>query len=134
MPELSTVSGARVRPRGSRRELAIWVVIRLSGLALFVLALAHFSVLHFIWDPAEQDAEFIIEQRWSQGLLRLTDWAMLMLVLAHSFLGMRNVLSDHIGSARARTVAYLVLYFLAVLLFALGTWVVVNLPGPGGQA
>ncbi len=65
---LFTRSG-RARPQGGGFELFVWYLIRLSGLALFVLALAHFSILHFLYDPAEQDTNFITTQRWSQHLL-----------------------------------------------------------------
>ena len=58
---VSPVTRARRRPR-NRRELYIWYLMRITGLALFVLALAHFSILHFIWDPAQQNAEFIAQR------------------------------------------------------------------------
>ena len=74
---VSPVTRARRRPR-SRRELYIWYLMRITGLALFVLALAHFSILHFIWDPAEQNAEFIRNQRWNQIFWRGFDWLLLM--------------------------------------------------------
>lgn len=129
MAGISPISRARARPTQDRRETTIWLVMRISGLALFVLALAHFSILHFIFDPSEQDAQFIIEQRWSQLLWRALDWTMLMLVLFHSFLGMRTVVVDAISRERARRTLLMALYLLALVLFALGTWVVVTLPG-----
>jgi succinate dehydrogenase / fumarate reductase membrane anchor subunit len=128
MAELSPITGARVRPRGDRGEARIWVAMRVSGLVLFVLALAHFSILHFIFDPAEQTAEFIANERWNQLFWRGFDWVLLMMVLAHSFLGMRTVVTDHLTAGRARTVTLGLLAVLAAILFALGTWVVVWLP------
>ena len=92
-----------MRPRGSRKELAIWYLMRVTGLALFVLALAHFSILHFIWDPAEQTAEFIANERWNQIFWRGFDWLLLMTVLFHGFLGVRTVVIDYVrrpGPAR----------------------------------
>lgn len=116
----------RPRPVGSRRELAAWYAVRYSALALFVLALAHFSMTHFVYDPANQTAEWIIQMRWSSLLLRALDWSMLMIVLLHSFLGMRTVLQDYTPS-RVRSVVLAALYLLAGLLAVLGTVVVVTL-------
>jgi len=53
---------------------------------------------------------------------------MLMTVLVHAFLGMRTVLQDYLP-ARLRRIGLAALYLLALVLFALGTQVVVSLPG-----
>lgn len=134
MSRISPLTGGRARPTQDRRETRIWLLMRLSGLALFVLALAHFSILHFIFDPAEQDVDFIIEQRWSQLFWRAFDWLLLMAVLFHSFMGMRVVLGDHVHGGRARPIVMGSLTLLALALAIIGTWVVATLPGPGGGA
>ena len=131
--EISRVTRARMRPRGSRREVFAWYLMRITGLGLFVLALAHFSILHFIYDPAQQNAEFIATQRWNQFFWRAIDWALLMLVLFHSFLGMRTVVQDYIRGRRARPIILGVLYVTALVLFCLGTVVVLTLPSPNGS-
>jgi succinate dehydrogenase / fumarate reductase membrane anchor subunit len=131
--EVSPVSRARRRPRGSRRELAIWYLMRITGLALFVLALAHFSILHFIWDPAAQNAEFIRNERWNQIFWRGFDWLLLMTVLFHGFLGVRTVVIDYIHREGPRLATLIVLYILAIVLFAMGTQVILTLPVPGAS-
>ena len=94
--EISRTTRGRARPTGARRELVVWYLMRVTGVALFVLALAHFSILHFIWDPAEQTADFIASERWNQIFWRGFDWLLLMTVLFHGFLGMRTVVLDYI--------------------------------------
>jgi succinate dehydrogenase / fumarate reductase, membrane anchor subunit len=128
--EVSPVSRARRRPRGSRRELAIWYLMRITGLALFVLALAHFSILHFIWDPAAQNAEFIRNERWNQIFWRGFDWLLLMTVLFHGFLGVRMVIHDYIKGPTLRAVLMSSLFVVGVLLLVIGTQVVLTLPTP----
>jgi succinate dehydrogenase membrane anchor subunit len=125
---MAIVTGAgRARPQGDRLETAVWYLMRLSGLGLFVLALAHFSILHFLFDPANETANFIIDQRWNELFWRALDWLLLMLVLVHSFLGARTVAKDYLhGGARSTVLA--LLYALAALLFVLGTIVVMTLP------
>jgi Succinate dehydrogenase, hydrophobic anchor subunit len=130
--QVSPVSRGRMRPRGSRRELLAWYTIRISGVSLFVLALAHFSILHFIWDPAEQTAEFIANQRWNQIVWRVFDWLLLMNVLFHGFLGVRTVVLDYVHRPQWREFTLLLLYATAVILFLIGTQVVLTLPSPTG--
>lgn len=129
-PVVSPVSRARRRPRGSRAELFVWYLMRVTGLALFVLALAHFSILHFIWDPAEQTAEFIANERWNQLFWRGFDWLLLMTVMFHGFLGMRTVIQDYIHGPTLRAVLMSLLLVTGVWLLVIGTQVVLTLPTP----
>jgi succinate dehydrogenase hydrophobic anchor subunit len=52
-----------------------------------------------------------------------------MIVLFHSFVGMRTVVLDYIHGTRARLVIMSTLWILAGILFVIGTLVVVTLPG-----
>jgi succinate dehydrogenase / fumarate reductase membrane anchor subunit len=121
----------RARPTGSGFELFVWYAMRLSGVALFVLALAHFAIIHFVFDVQGETAEWIAAQRWNQVLWRAFDWALLMTVLFHSFMGMRTVITDYLPAPRARLVVLSLLYLTALFLVAIGTAVVMTLPGPG---
>ncbi|MEI6156610.1 MAG: hypothetical protein WCP88_05380 [bacterium] len=115
------------RPAGHGRELAYWLLTRYSAIALFVLALAHFSMTHFIYDPANQSAEWIAQMRWNSLALRLLDWSMLFIVLVHSFLGMRTVVQDYLKGT-AQHVVLTLLWILAAALVVLGSNVVLTLP------
>jgi len=121
-----SISG-RPRPTGSKVDLYVWYAVRLSSLALFVLALAHFTMTHFVFDPADQSAEWVRQTRWNSVALRALDWGMLMAVLVHGFLGMRTVFQDYVPS-RVRSLSLGALYLLALILFILGTQVVIALP------
>ncbi len=117
------------RPRPSRggAELAIWYLMRVTGVGLFVLALSHFLIVHVIYDPAAQTASWIAEVRWSSLFWRAFDWSLLMLVLFHAFMGVRTVVVDYVAG-RARLFILSGLYLLALVLFVLGTLVVMTLP------
>ncbi|MDR3545621.1 MAG: hypothetical protein P4L30_07655 [Candidatus Limnocylindrales bacterium] len=125
---LYTRSG-RPRPHGSGFELAVWYLMRLSGLALFVLALGHFSIMHFIFDPATQSAQWIIDDRWGSVLWRTVDWLLLTMVVLHAFLGVRTVLQDYVHGG-ARTALTLLLYLVGIALALMGTMAVMTLPFP----
>ena len=122
-----TTRSGRAKPSGSGWELAIWYLIRLSGLGLFVLALAHFTITHFIFDVTVQKADWVLDDRWSSLLWRTTDWLMLSLVIFHSFMGVRTVLGDYTRGG-VRVALTMALYVLALVLFAMGTMAVATLP------
>jgi succinate dehydrogenase / fumarate reductase membrane anchor subunit len=117
----------RARPRSAGFELSVWYLIRLSGLALFVLALAHFSIVHFISDPSEQTSQWIFDSRWDGLFWRTLDWLMLTMVVFHAFLGMRTVLSDYLKGGW-RTAILMILYLLAFVIFIMGTVAVLSMP------
>lgn len=125
---VSRLSRARIRPRGSRKELVVWYVMRVTAVALFVLALAHFSIVHFIWDPATQNAAFIADDRWNQVFWRGFDWLLLTTVIVHAFLGVRTVILDYIRPRAWRIGTLWVLYVVGIVLFVLGTQVILTLP------
>ena len=117
----------RARPTGGGFEVGIWYLMRLTGIGLFVLVLTHYLILHVIYDPAEQNAAWIQEMRWSSTFWRSFDWLMLALVQFHAFMGMRTVISDYTRGG-LRTLLLSGIYLLGFVLFILGTIVVMTLP------
>jgi succinate dehydrogenase / fumarate reductase membrane anchor subunit len=118
-------SGGRARPAGGF-ELAVWCLMRLTGLGLFVLALSHFIILHVLYDPACQRATFI-SQRWADLGVRTADWLMLAFVCFHAFMGMRTIVQDY-TSGGLRTLLTMGLYLMAIVLFAMGSIALLTLP------
>jgi len=121
-----TRAGSAPRPMSGGWELAVWYLMRLSALGLFVLVLAHFTIVHFIYDPAVQDQRWIAA-RWSGAAWRTVDWLMLSLVVFHAFMGMRTVVGDYTRGS-LRMVLTMLLYLLALLIFAMGTIGLVTFP------
>jgi succinate dehydrogenase / fumarate reductase, membrane anchor subunit len=117
----------RVKPAAGGWEVAIWYLMRVTGLGLFVLVLSHYLILHVLYDPAQQHSGWIAEVRWSSTFWRAFDWLMLMLVLFHAFMGMRTVVADY-SRGGTRMLLTTGLYILAALLLVMGTVVVMTLP------
>lgn len=113
----------RVRPQGSGWELAIWYLMRLTGIGLFVTALAHYIIVHFVYDPAQQTARWITDERWGNIAWRTIDWLMLSFVIFHAFMGMRTVINDYTRGG-VRMALTMLLYIVALVLFAMGTFAV----------
>ena len=120
----------RPRPQSGGFELAAWYYMRLSGVALFVLALTHFCVQHFLSDPKDQTASWIFADAWNNALRRGLDWLMLVFVLSHAFLGVRTVTMDYIKGGK-RILVLSALYLLGLIVFAMGTIVVMTVSLPG---
>jgi succinate dehydrogenase membrane anchor subunit len=123
---ISQRSGSRARPAGGGFELAVWYLMRLTGLGLFVLALSHFLITHVLWDPAIQDAHWI-DERWANLGVRTADWLMLLFVVFHAFMGLRTIVGDYTHGS-IRTAITMVLYVLAIVLFAMGSIVLLTVP------
>ena len=119
-------SGSRARPSGSGFELAVWYLMRLTGLGLFVLAISHFLITHVLYDPAAQDSSFISE-RWANLSVRTADWLMLAFVVFHAFMGLRIIVGDYTRGG-VRTVLTMGLYLLAIVIFAMGTIALLTVP------
>jgi succinate dehydrogenase hydrophobic anchor subunit len=119
----------RAKPQSGGWDLAVWYLMRLTGLGLFVTALGHYLVVHVVFDPSEQTAEWIAQVRWGDLLWRTLDWLMLTFVTFHAFMGMRTVVADYTrgGLRMALTMA---LYLGALVIFAMGTMVVATMPFP----
>ena len=67
--------------------------------------------------------------RWASIAQRTIDWLMLTFVLFHAFMGLRTVIGDY-TSGGLRTFLTMLLYLVGIVLFAMGTMVVVTLPMP----
>jgi succinate dehydrogenase hydrophobic anchor subunit len=119
----------RARPQSGGWELAIWYLMRLTGLGLFVTALAHYIIVHFLYDPSQQTAKWITDERWGNIAWRTADWLMLTFVVFHAFMGLRTVVQDY-TSGGLRTILTMTLYVLALVVFAMGTIVVATLQFP----
>jgi succinate dehydrogenase hydrophobic anchor subunit len=119
------------RPTRKGSERTVWYVMRLTGLALFVLSLSHFLILHVLYDPKDQTAAFIANVRWSSLFWRANDWLFVIVVIVHAVLGIRIVVGDYLKGA-PRTAVMMAFYLLGLVLFAFGTIVIVTLPRPTG--
>jgi succinate dehydrogenase / fumarate reductase, membrane anchor subunit len=124
----STQPGAMAGPRSRRPKQSFetwsWFFMRVSGLVLVFLALAHFAITHIVNDVVETDAEFVY-RRWDNPLWRTFDWVLLALALFHGLNGLRWSIDDYIRSRPARAVVKAVLYTISGVLFAYGTFTIV---------
>jgi succinate dehydrogenase hydrophobic anchor subunit len=129
MMRYQVTRSGRAKPQGGGWELAIWYVMRLTGLGLFVTALGHYIIVHFLYDPSEQTTRWITDERWGNIAWRTVDWLMLTFVIFHAFMGMRTVIGDYTRGG-LRIAATMALYLVAVTLLVMGTVVVATFSAP----
>ena len=115
------------RPRPNF-ETWSWFFMRISGLALLFLALAHFALTHIVNDVVETDHAFVA-RRWDNPLWRLFDWALLVLALLHGLNGLRWIIDDYVRAPARRAAVKAVLYSLSSGLLGLGTLTIVTFQG-----
>lgn len=107
---------AAAAPRS--RSVVDYVLLRVTGLALSVLVLGHFAVVHVVTDVADDDAAFVAG-RLSSAVWIAWDSAMLAAALAHGAVGLRLALADYASGRRRRLLARAVVA-VAAALFVVG--------------
>jgi len=115
-------------PRTPRRrgnfELYAWLFMRLSGLALVVLVLGHLFIMNVL-DGGVQRINFaFVAGRWSSPFWRFWDLSMLWLAEIHGTNGLRTVINDYARRDATRLWLKVLLYTSALLILALGTFVI----------
>ena len=102
-----------------------WLFMRLSGLALVFLALAHFAITHVINDVVDTDYRFVAD-RWDNPFWQIFDWLLLALALLHGANGARWIIEDYVRRPGARAGAKYALYALSAALLVYGTVTIVT--------
>jgi succinate dehydrogenase / fumarate reductase membrane anchor subunit len=126
-PDLATPRSPR-RPAAWRgkAERYGWLFLRLSGLALIVLVLGHLLVVAILDGGVHRINFASVAGRWSSPLWRLWDLVTLWLAEIHGTIGLRTVIDDYARRNGTRLSLKVLLYTSAVLILALGTYVIVT--------
>lgn len=113
---------ARPRPEASGRERFWWYFMRLSGLALVVLALGHMLIMHVLVELSGGEINFaFVSSRWGNPFWRIYDLLLLVLAFVHGANGARVVVADYVENRTARSVV------IGGLLVISGIWLVLGM-------
>ncbi|MGI8658647.1 MAG: succinate dehydrogenase [Candidatus Limnocylindria bacterium] len=113
---------ARPKPEASGRERFWWYFMRLSGLALVLLALGHMFIMHVLVQLTGDEINFaFVQSRWGSPFWRIYDFALLVLAFLHGVNGARVVIGDYVTHRTARSLA------IGLLLAISGIWLVLGM-------
>lgn len=118
--------GGRARPAGQGGfELFSWYFLRISGLALVLLAVFHVIIMHVVNTVDEIDYQFVAD-RWNSPFWKVYDFLLLFLALLHGLNGARLSVDDYIRRPGWRVAAYSALSLIALVFLVLGTLAIVT--------
>lgn len=117
---------ARPMPEEPGRERAWWWFMRISGLALVLMALGHVFIMHILVQLRGEEINFaFVTSRWGSPFWRIYDAVLLLLAMAHGVNGARIVIGDYVANRTARGLLVILLGAVAVAWVILGLLVVV---------
>ncbi|EWC60701.1 Succinate dehydrogenase hydrophobic membrane anchor protein [Actinokineospora spheciospongiae] len=117
-------SPRRPAARRSNFELASWLFMRISGIALIVLVLGHLFIMNILDGGVHRINFAFVAGRWSSPFWQLWDLSMLWLAEIHGGNGLRTVINDYARKDTTRFWLKVMLYVSMVLILALGTYVI----------
>ncbi len=116
---------ARPKPEASGRERFWWYFMRLSGLALVILALGHMFIMHVLVELTGQEVNFaFVQSRWGTPFWRIYDLLLLVLALVHGANGARVVIGDYVAHPTARKLIIGILLVICAIWLLLGIAVI----------
>lgn len=116
-------------PPAAGFELWAWLFMRLSGIALLVLAVFHLVWMHHVIGVENLSFE-VVAERWASPFWRIYDFVLLLLALLHGANGLRVVLEEHIAAPGWRLAVKSVTGFLGFVLLTMGTYIIVVFQPP----
>jgi succinate dehydrogenase / fumarate reductase membrane anchor subunit len=87
------------RPQRSDFERKAYAFMRVSGIALLLLAVGHMLLQHIFRDVHDLTLE-VVAGIWRSWGWRAYDLLLLVFAITHAFNGLRNILEDYIHSPR----------------------------------
>lgn len=104
-------------------ELWAWLFMRVSGIALLVLAVFHLILMHHLIG-VENLSFAVVAERWSNPWWRLYDFVLLLLALLHGANGLRVIIEEYVSAPAWRLVVKWATVFVAAVLLAMGAYIV----------
>jgi len=116
---------ARPKPEASGRERFWWYFMRLSGLALVILALGHMFIMHVLVELTGAEIDFaFVQSRWGSPFWRIYDFLLLVLAFVHGANGARIVITDYIAHPTAKRLVIGTLLAISAIWLVLGMAVI----------
>jgi succinate dehydrogenase / fumarate reductase membrane anchor subunit len=116
---------ARPRPEASGSDRFWWYFMRLSGLALVILALGHMFIMHVLVELTGDEIDFaFVQSRWGSPFWRIYDLLLLLLAFIHGARGAKIVITDYVTNRTGRSLLVGILLVISVVWLVLGMAVI----------
>jgi succinate dehydrogenase / fumarate reductase membrane anchor subunit len=116
---------ARPKPEASGRDRFWWYFMRLSGLALVILALGHMFIMHVLVELTGGEIDFaFVQSRWGSPFWRIYDLLLLLLAFIHGARGAKIVITDYVTNRTGRSLLIGILLVMSVAWLVLGMAVI----------
>ena len=116
---------ARPRPEASGSDRLWWYFMRLSGLALVILALGHMFIMHVLVELTGGEIDFaFVQSRWGSPFWRIYDLLLLLLAFIHGARGAKIVITDYVTNRTGRSLLVGILLVISVVWLVLGMAVI----------
>ncbi len=116
-------------------ELAWWVFMRISGLALIFLTFGHLFMNNILTNAGHVDYAYVA-QRFSMTWVKIYDSFLLGLAILHGGNGLRYSLEDYIQKPSSRFIAKSILYAVVIGVMIYGIislWAIAYQPATGAS-
>ena len=116
-------------------ELAWWVFMRMSGLALIFLTFGHLFMSNIAIDAGTVDYAYVA-QRFSKTWVKIYDSFLLGLAILHGGNGLRYSIEDYVQKPSSRFVAKSILYAVVIFIMIFGIislWAIAYQPATGAS-
>ncbi|HQF71686.1 MAG TPA: hypothetical protein PLH39_10450 [Promineifilum sp.] len=94
-------------------ERYLWLFMRLSGVAMLILAVGHMVIQHVLNSSTNLTIQFVAAQ-WDNWGWKAFDILLLWMAIPHGIRGLFNILSDYIHNNGARRVISVILGLFVV--------------------
>lgn len=118
MASITSDSPGKVTVRRVKLERSFerypWLFMRLSGVAMLILAVGHMVIQHVLNSSTNLTLQFVAAQ-WSNWGWKAFDILLLWMAIPHGVRGLYNVLSDYVHNDGARRALNVLLMLFVVL-------------------
>lgn len=129
---MSFAAGSARPVGGGRGEVLLWYFMRLSGLLLVFLAGFHLWLNHIETEVGQLSFDLVVWRFENFPWLRVVDFLLLFLGLAHGVNGLKHIIDDRVHGTRQRALWLTFLLVMFAVFLAAGTAVLFVLPTTGG--
>ena len=99
--------------------------MRLSGLALVILALGHMFIMHVLVELTGGEIDFaFVQSRWGTPFWRIYDLLLLLLAFIHGVNGARVVIGDYVSNRTGRSLIVGAFLVISAIWLVLGMAVI----------